>query len=170
MELEHDDIVVTYDAAKLGIDELLEACEGSGFPATVVTEPRDEPEKAATEAVEGEEPDFFLAALATAKEERKPIVLDFSAEWCAPCQQMLRKTFPDPQVASLLGQFVFLTIDTDKYPALAMKFRVFGLPDIRILSPDGNEVRQLLGFQDAETFAEELKASLRRMEEAGTQK
>ena len=30
------------------------------------------------------------------------------------------------------------------------------MPDIRILDPDGIEVRQLLGYQDVETFAEEL--------------
>lgn len=168
MELERDDIVVTYDASETSIDEILKASEDAGFPATVLTAPPAEPEKAAREAVEGEDPDFFLAALATAKEERKPIVLDFSAEWCAPCQQMIRNVFPDPRVARLLEGFVFLTIDTDEYPALAKRFRVLGMPDIRILSPDGKEVRQLLGFQDAETFAEELRSSLQSLEEAGT--
>ena len=99
-----------------------------------------------------------MAALATAKREGKPLVLDFSAKWCAPCQQMIRETFPDPRVAGLLEGFVFLTVDTDEYPALAQKFGVVGMPDIRILSPEGIEVRQVLGFRDAQAFAEELEA------------
>lgn len=158
MELERDDIVVTYDASETSIDELLKACEDSGFPASVVTEAPVEPEKTA-EIVTAEDPDFFLAALTTAKEEHKPIVLDFSAEWCAPCQKMLRETFPDPRVAGLLEGFIFLTIDTDEYPALAQKFGVVGMPDIRILSPEGKEIRQVLGFRDAQAFAEELRAT-----------
>ena len=68
MELERDDIVVTYDASVTSIDELLKACEDSGFPAAVVTEPPVEPETAATGAVEGEDPYFFRAALARANE------------------------------------------------------------------------------------------------------
>ena len=165
MELERDDIVVTYDASETSIDELLKACEDSGFPATVVTEPPAEPEKTAT-AVAGEDPEFYVAALARAKEEQKPIVLDFSAEWCAPCQQMVRKVFPDPGVVELLKRFIFVTIDTDEYPALAQKFGVVGMPDIRILSPDGKEVRQLLGFHDADAFAKELQALLDSLENA----
>lgn len=164
MELERDDIVVTYDASVTSIDELLKACEDSGFPAAVVTEPPVEPEKAATGAVEGEDPDFFLAALARAKEERKPIVLDFSAEWCAPCQQMIRNVFPDPRVAELLERFVFVTIDTDEYPALAQKFGVVGMPDIRLLSSGGEELKALLGFRDADAFAKELQALLDSLE------
>ena len=155
--MERDDIVVTYDASETSIDEILQACKDSGFPATVATEPTAEPEK---NVEAGEDPEFFLAALATAKREGKLLVLDFSAEWCAPCQRMIREVFPDPKVAVLLESFVFLTIDTDAYPALAQKYRVVGMPDIRILSPDGKEIRQLLGFHDAESFAAALQASL----------
>ena len=159
-------MVVTYDASETSIDEILEACNDSGFPATVATGPAAEPEKKA-EAEAGEDPEFFLAALATAKRERKPLVLDFSAEWCAPCQQMIRETFPDPRVAGLLDNFVFVTIDTDAYPALAQRFGVVGMPDIRILSPEGKELRHLLGFHDAESFAAELQASLEPSRSAG---
>ena len=159
MELERDDFVITYDASAISIDELLKACEESGFPATVATEPPADPEKTA-EVITDDVPEFFLSALAKAKQENKPIILDFSAKWCAPCQKMLRETFPDPRVAGLLEGFLFLTIDTDEYPALAQKFGVVGMPDIRILSPQGKEIRQVLGFRDAQAFAEELKATL----------
>lgn len=158
MELEHDDIVVTYDASAISINELLKACEDSGFPAAVATEPPTEPEKTAA-TVADKDPGFFVAALAKAKQENKLIVLDFSAKWCAPCQRMVREVFPDPRVVGLLEGFVFLTIDTDEYPALAQKFDVVGMPDIRILSPEGKEIRQVLGFRDAQAFAEELKAT-----------
>ena len=118
--MEEDVIVVTYDESETSIDEIIKACEDIGFPATVVSELSAEPDRKA-ETIAGEDPEFFVAALATAKREDKPLVLDFSAEWCAPCQRMLRDVFPDPRVADLLKGFVFLTIDTDAYPALAQK-------------------------------------------------
>jgi len=157
MELERDDFVVRYDASQIDVDDLIRVCDDAGFPASVAEEPT--PETKPTLDTE-DDPVVYTDALARAKREGKPLVLDFSAEWCAPCQQMIRSTFPDPKVAALLEDFVFLTIDTDEYPALTQKFGVVAMPDIRILSFNGNEVQRVLGYKDADEFAAVLTATL----------
>ncbi len=156
MEIQRDDLIVTYDASTITIDDILDVCKSTGFPASVVVEPVAEL-KTEGRAITVETPEFFTDALAKAKKELKPLVLDFSAAWCAPCQKMTRDVFPDPRVATLLEGFVFLTIDTDEYPELAQEFGVVGIPDIRILSPQGKELRKILGFRDATAFAEVLE-------------
>ncbi len=161
MKLEQDEFVVSYDASKVNEKELLAACDKSGFPATIATGAED------SDLVAGEKsnadflpPDFFTEALETAKRDGKPIVLDFMATWCAPCKRIANETFVEENVARLLGDCVLLKIDTDENPEIAKHFGVSGLPDIRLLDPDGTEVKKLRGFQAAESFAPELQKLL----------
>jgi thiol:disulfide interchange protein len=150
MELERDEFVVTYDASGATIEELIATSEKTGFPATVVDDPPP-----------SEISRFFQDALARAKRERKPLVVDFTASWCQPCQKMILETFPNPLVANLLDErCVFVTVDTDEEPGLAQKYNVVGLPDIRFLTPDGEEVQRQRDFQDAEAFATTLETFL----------
>ena len=95
-------------------------------------------------------------ALAQAQKESKPVVLDFYAEWRAPCQRMEKTTFIDEKVKALLVRCIFLRIDTDEQPEISRRMNVEGLPDIRFVAPDGKVVKQLRSYQDAESFAEEL--------------
>lgn len=62
-----------------------------------------------------------------------------------------------PRVAELLKQFVLVKIDTDEHPGLAKHFGVIGLRDLRFLSSDGNEIKRVTDFQNAELFVETLR-------------
>lgn len=154
MHLETDEFVVLYDGARTAEAKLLAEVEKAGFQAEVVRE------AAAVRATTGGDrlPNHPLLrdALARAREQHKPIVIDFYAEWCEPCKRMLRETFPDPQVRPLLEQCILLKIDTDEHAQLAQQMGVVGLPDIRLLLPDGRLVKQFVDFQDAERFAAAL--------------
>lgn len=153
MELERDEFIVTYDASRVTVDDLVASSDKTGFAATVVEE-----------TPSSGRPQFFQEALARGKKERKPIVVDFTASWCQPCQKMLRETFPNPLVADLLDErCVFLTVDTDEQPGLAQEYNVVGLPDIRFLTPDGEELQRQRDFQDAEAFAGTLETFLARI-------
>ncbi len=145
MDLERDEFIVSYDASRATQADLIATIEQEGFPARV-----------ASTAQDVEEPHFFREALAKAQRERKPVVVDFTASWCVPCQRMLRETFPDPKVAPLLDRCVFVKVDTDEYPALAQRFGAVALPDVRLLSPNGQEIRRLRDFQGPDAFAQAL--------------
>ena len=103
-------------------------------------------------------------ALARAKTENKLIVLDFFAEWCAPCKRMEKTTFIEARVASLLTRCVLVRIDTDQHAELAERIDVVGLPDIRLVRPDGEVIRHFKGYVDADTLANELEQALRKMD------
>lgn len=155
MVLENEEFLVTYDQAQ-GNDELLiKTVKESGYTAQVLS---DQTIKSETEEKTVLPVGFAVLdkALAQARQENKPLVLDFYAEWCVPCKQMEKEVFPDPQMATRLKKVVFVRIDTDKEPDLSQKFGVAGLPDIRFATSDGKITRKLLGFQNADSFSQQL--------------
>lgn len=79
--------------------------------------------------------------LKKAQEQNKPIIIDFWAEWCAACHEMLEKTFPHPRVAALAEQFVLLKFDATKeseeLKKLRKKYGIIGLPTFIFIDAKG---------------------------------
>jgi thiol:disulfide interchange protein len=162
MRLDRDEFAVTYDPVQVDPIMLIATIRKTGYTARVVGgKGRPSPPAAAMILPRG----FALLddALAKARSDNKPVVIDFSAEWCAPCQRMEKTTFKDERVKALLDRCVFVRIDTDRQPEVAKRMAVEGLPDIRFALPDGKVVRQLRNFQDADSFAAELEDLLRKV-------
>jgi thiol:disulfide interchange protein len=160
MKLDRDEFLVTYDSAKTDTNVLVATVKKTGYTAQVVSL-KNKSAALVTKVLPLGFP-ILDEAIAKAKAENKPIVIDLNAEWCAPCRQLERLTFPDPTVKAWLEQTIFLRIDTDKYPEIAQRLGVEGLPDIRFVLPDGTIIRQLRSFQDAESFAVELEKLLQK--------
>ncbi len=159
MQLEREDFLVTFDPSRGSVATLLATIKAAGYTAQAVGDNSAAPTAPLTMLPAG----FALLdeAVARAKAENKLLVLDFSAAWCAPCQQMEKTTFRAEQVAALLQRCVLLKVDTDAQPELTRAFGVVGLPDLRLVTPEGKIVRQLRGFLTAEALAAELTTALR---------
>lgn len=65
----------------------------------------------------------------TQRSHEKPVVIDFYATWCGPCQML------KPILEKLVQEydFVLAKVDIDQEPALANAFGVEGVPDVRVV-------------------------------------
>lgn len=75
-----------------------------------------------------------------------PVVVDFWAVWCGPCQMMAPHF--EQAAGRLAGRFQFARVDSDASPELTARFGIRSIPTI-ILFRDGREVRRSSGAMSA---------------------
>jgi len=96
--------------------------------------------------------------VATAKAAGKPVMIDFTAEWCISCKEMEKYVFSNPQVQAALANAVLLradvTANNDDDQALLKRFGIYGPPSIMFFGADGTERRnfRVVGYMAAEKF------------------
>jgi thioredoxin:protein disulfide reductase len=103
------------------------------------------------------------ARLAGAK---RPVLLDFYADWCVSCKELERYTFSDPAVQTRLSQFLLLkadvTANSAEDKALLAHHGLFGPPGILFFDATGaeREALRVVGFQPADQFLPILEQAL----------
>lgn len=97
-------------------------------------------------------------AIEKAKTEKKLLLVDFNASWCGPCQSYKREVFPTKEFADATKDIILVDIDVDSNEALVQKYKVEGIPDIRVYSPDSKLLSRVVGFGKKDLFAAIKKA------------
>lgn len=76
-----------------------------------------------------------------------PVVIDFWATWCGPCQMMAPEFAK--AAAQAAGEALFIKVNTDEQPQIAGQFRIQGIPAFALIK-SGKVIAQTSGFQPAE--------------------
>jgi thiol:disulfide interchange protein DsbD len=100
-------------------------------------------------------------AMAQAKAEGRPLLVDFGATWCVPCQEFRVKTFTDPEVAQELSRFVLVEIDVtkddDEADAAKARHGAGTLPAVILYDSKGTRVKTIGQFMKPKPCIEILR-------------
>ena len=101
--------------------------------------------------------------MARAAKDKKPLIMDFSADWCKPCKKMDKHIFSDPEVVELSRNFITMRLDlTRKQPfqeEVRRRYNVWGVPTVVFLNGEGAEEKRLRieGLVEKSEFLEKMR-------------
>ena len=83
----------------------------------------------------------FEARLETARvlaeADDKPIVVYFTADWCAWCRKMSTTTFTDREVTAYADKFIWTKVDVEADPVVPAIFGIRTVPTLLVITADG---------------------------------
>ena len=102
----------------------------------------------------------YNVAVSESRRNGKPVLIDFNAEWCGPCQRMKQQLFDDWQHAQVVQTTVIPVSITDRkredgpnpndIEELQNRYNVDAFPTLVVFSPSTGRTYQTKGFGDAD--------------------
>jgi thioredoxin-related protein len=130
-----------------------------------------------TPANEVEWLDRYEAAKERARQQQRPMLLYFTADWCPPCQAMKRDTWPNARVERMVNErFVPVYVDVDEQANLPIseRFAVQAIPTLYATDASGEPLTDASGqpvrhsgYLSTEQMLAFLRFALDRADEAG---
>jgi thioredoxin len=90
-------------------------------------------------------------------ESELPVLVDFYATWCGPCQMMAK--ILEQVNGQMKDELRIIKIDSDKYPELASQYEIHALPTL-VLFKQGKPVERIEGVVRAEQLVQQLRSQL----------
>ena len=101
-----------------------------------------------------------------AKQQGKPLMIDFYADWCISCKVMENQVFTNPTVSAALQQFLLVRADITDNTAIHQKllnrFKLFGPPALVFFDSTGTEMPKFrtIGEVDTKSLLNQLQIAL----------
>lgn len=89
---------------------------------------------------------------------KKPVLVDFSAEWCGPCKMM--KPILSELKENIGDNAVILKIDIDRNQALAREFQIQSVPTLMVFQ-EGKMLWRRSGVMSATALADILRPHMK---------
>ncbi|EKV57043.1 Protein-disulfide reductase [Brachyspira hampsonii 30446] len=101
----------------------------------------------------------YNEALELSKQNNKPILIDFSAVWCANCYELKEKVFINEELKKFIDDnMIFTEVDVDKYKNISDEYNVKWLPWIIVIDSNKNILYTKNSFS---SFDDEMALSIK---------
>lgn len=104
---------------------------------------------------------YTREAVEAAKQENRPVIIDFTAAWCKPCEEMEKTTFADSAVKKEASRFTRLSVDLTRHSKTGEKaqkdYKAPAPPIIVLIGSDGEEKDRVVGYIKPTEFLERLR-------------
>lgn len=93
----------------------------------------------------------YREAVNKGRNEGRPVLLHFTADWCSWCKKMKRETYTDAKVIRFMNENMSAAmVDTEVHKSLARKYQVSSLPTLWFLDSDGKPLTAVPGYVGAD--------------------
>ena len=100
--------------------------------------------------------DDYDSAIARARQEGRPLMVDIGAEYCSACKRLDESVFARADVTAAAQAFVPVRVDGEARRDLVADFQVTGYPTVVFLAPDGNELGRVRGAVPYQIMLDEM--------------
>jgi thioredoxin len=87
----------------------------------------------------------------------RPVLVDFWAQWCAPCRALA--PIVEAVAERYTGNAQVVKLDVDRNPSVVEKFRIEAIPTL-IVFRDGEEKERIIGAVSQDAIARAIDAQL----------
>ncbi len=85
------------------------------------------------------------------------VLVDFFAEWCAPCMMMIPAI--DSLAEKFRGKIKFGKVDVSENQEISQRFNVSSIPNFTLFK-DGKQIETFIGSRSEDDFENKLKSFL----------